>query len=245
MSRKTSAEVAKIHQETQDLIIQLWHDHEFGWPREIARLARLQGMKCSSYTALKLYPFERPIGLIRQDQAVRALHMYPGLNNRALERRICISDNTIGKARRFLHAALAGDIRRAVPPSASTVMAKEMDAYLRQAPVIISNKAAKSAPSRVAEHVAEPPPLKDTNIGDMLRQRGAVYGHPLDNFHDIAGGSEIISQCADPEVRVALNLIWVKVCRLIKSPDHLDSIRDIAGYAGTIEMLHTERKRRE
>ena len=213
--------------EKQDLITRLWHDHAFEWPKEIARLARLQGMKCSSYTALKLYPFERPTGRIRRDQAIRALTIYPGLNNKTLERRISISDNTIGKARRFLAARGLAETWRNSHNDWN------------------EDKAAESAPSYVTEHVAESPPLEDAYIGDVIQQRGTVYGHPLDNFRNIAGGSEIISQCADPEVRVALNLIWVKVCRLIKSPDHFDSIHDIAGYAGTIEMLHTERKRRE
>ena len=233
--------------EEQDLITRLWHDHAFEWPKEIARLARRQGIKCSSYIALKLYPFERPIGLIRQDQAVRALTMYPGLTNKALERRICISDNTIGKAKQFLakqlldadyYSSIKEAKDRLLPRFASPMVMPVTNP--EPAPSHVTEHAAEHA----AEHVAELPPTEDTYIGDVLQQRGAIYGHPLDNFRNIAEGSKIIAQCPDQEVRVALNLVWVKVCRLIKSPDHLDSIRDIAGYAGTIEMLHMERKRR-
>jgi len=45
--------------------------------------------------------------------------------------------------------------------------------------------------------------------------------------------------------RVALGLIWLKMCRLIETPDHKDTIDDIAGYAETIHMIHAERKRKK
>jgi len=41
-----------------------------------------------------------------------------------------------------------------------------------------------------------------------------------------------------------LGLIWLKMCRLIETPDHKDTIDDIAGYAETIHMIHAERKKR-
>ena len=43
---------------------------------------------------------------------------------------------------------------------------------------------------------------------------------------------------------VALCMIAVKMSRLVKSPDHRDSVVDIAGYAATYEMVRNERKKR-
>ena len=42
----------------------------------------------------------------------------------------------------------------------------------------------------------------------------------------------------DPLVRNALRMIGVKMARLVQSPDHLDSVIDIAGYARTIAMIN-------
>jgi len=82
------------------------------------------------------------------------------------------------------------------------------------------------------------------SIQKLVAERGKVYGHPLDNFRNIAVGCEVIDKCTDREVRVALNMIWIKVCRLVETPNHQDTINDIAGYAETIRMIHAERKRR-
>tara|TARA_R110000803_G_scaffold201894_1_gene266817 strand:- start:1277 stop:1582 length:306 start_codon:yes stop_codon:yes gene_type:complete len=79
----------------------------------------------------------------------------------------------------------------------------------------------------------------------LVLERGKHYGHPLDNFSDIIVVDEVLSKCADTAVRHALKMIWLKVTRLIETPDHQDSVDDIKGYAETINMIHAERKRRE
>jgi len=84
-----------------------------------------------------------------------------------------------------------------------------------------------------------------TNTQELVAEKGKVYGHPLDNFRDAQWGSAVIDKCNDDEVRFALNMIWLKVCRLVHTPDHKDTIDDIAGYAETIHMIHAERKRRK
>jgi len=76
----------------------------------------------------------------------------------------------------------------------------------------------------------------DKAIKTVTQERGEVYGSALHHFERCAKGGEMISACEDPAVRHALYQIWVKVCRLIESPDHLDSAIDIAGYARTICM---------
>lgn len=77
--------------------------------------------------------------------------------------------------------------------------------------------------------------------------RQTDYGDKLPNFtqigmlwqgtiaHKLAPGVAIT-----PE-DVALMMIQVKIARLAKSPDHQDSIKDVAGYAGCYDALQTER----
>ena len=84
-----------------------------------------------------------------------------------------------------------------------------------------------------------------TDAQELVAEKGKVYGHPLDNFRDAQWGSAVIDKCKDDEVRFALGMIWLKICRLVETPDHKDTIDDIAGYAQTIHMIHAERKRRE
>lgn len=81
----------------------------------------------------------------------------------------------------------------------------------------------------------------DAAIKTVTKERGKVYGSPLHHFERCAKGAEMISACPDPVVRHALSMMWVKMCRLIESPDHLDSVIDIAGYARTICMAQDER----
>lgn len=87
-------------------------------------------------------------------------------------------------------------------------------------------------------------PTTDTRVQELVAEKGKVYGHPLENFNNIAWGWNALEKCKDDEVRVALGLIWLKMCRLIETPDHKDTIDDIAGYAETIHMIHAERKKR-
>jgi len=84
----------------------------------------------------------------------------------------------------------------------------------------------------------------DDTIETLTDERGAHYGHPLDDFARNTVVDDALAQCKDPQVRHALRMVWVKVCRLIETPDHADSVADIAGYARTIAMIHDERKRR-
>ncbi|PJF23507.1 MAG: hypothetical protein CUN56_00475 [Phototrophicales bacterium] len=75
----------------------------------------------------------------------------------------------------------------------------------------------------------------------VVKERGKLYGHPKDSFGRCSAAWHVISECRDAEVRHALYMIWVKICRLVETPDHIDSIIDIAGYAETIKMIHSSR----
>lgn len=74
------------------------------------------------------------------------------------------------------------------------------------------------------------------------------YGDKLQNFSQIAMlWQGTLAPLLAPDARitpelVALCMIQVKVARLSKSPDHEDSILDVAGYAGCYDMLQDERK---
>lgn len=83
-----------------------------------------------------------------------------------------------------------------------------------------------------------PSPLEAFDKASTITiERGAIYGHPADDFRNVAMGANVILKCKDPLLRHALYMIWVKICRLVESPDHLDSWIDIAGYARTGVMV--------
>lgn len=68
--------------------------------------------------------------------------------------------------------------------------------------------------------------------------RQAVYGHPIEDFSKVAALVEpIIKSDIDPRLKHALYMIQVKIARLLKTPHHIDSVVDIAGYANTYGMI--------
>ena len=67
--------------------------------------------------------------------------------------------------------------------------------------------------------------------------RGERYGHPAENFARIASLWEPILGVEVSPQQVGLAMIAVKLARLIETPDDEDSIRDLAGYAATLDML--------
>ncbi len=81
--------------------------------------------------------------------------------------------------------------------------------------------------------------------------RNRDYGHPLDN-HECTGGmmSWYLKRkypggkwTLDAEDVCVFNILQ-KVSRLANTPGHRDSLMDIAGYAGNVEMVIDERERR-
>lgn len=77
--------------------------------------------------------------------------------------------------------------------------------------------------------------------------REAEYGNKLQNFTQIAMLFQgTLATKLAPGMRitpedVALLMMQVKIARLAKSPDHKDSILDIAGYAGCMDELQLQR----
>lgn len=77
----------------------------------------------------------------------------------------------------------------------------------------------------------------DKQIATINQIRGEVYGHPTHNFETIQALKVVVAKCEHPAAREALEAICVKMARLIRTPDHLDSWIDIAGYARTGVMV--------
>lgn len=74
--------------------------------------------------------------------------------------------------------------------------------------------------------------------------REATYGHPADDFSRVSRASDALGLGIFPDdtdethaLRHALYMILVKIQRLVQTPDHYDSIVDIAGYARTYEKV--------
>ena len=59
--------------------------------------------------------------------------------------------------------------------------------------------------------------------------RDKEYGSAFDNFNDIARGWSIRQA---HNTRMSYCMSWVKIARLVKTPSHIDSWTDLAGYAG-------------
>ena len=82
----------------------------------------------------------------------------------------------------------------------------------------------------------------DQTITDIVNERGADYGHPLDDFKRAAALKAVLAECSDPVLRHAMEMICVKLARLIHNPTHLDSINDIGGDARTMLMVIEKRQ---
>jgi len=78
-------------------------------------------------------------------------------------------------------------------------------------------------------------------------ERGAAYGHPLEDFGRTCGmlNALLKNKLKEPLVEedVASMMVCVKLSRDMNKPNR-DNLRDIAGYAETKQMVRDERQRR-
>jgi hypothetical protein len=72
------------------------------------------------------------------------------------------------------------------------------------------------------------------HAGDLVNRRRAEYGEPVDFFERVAvRWSQVLGTRVTP-AQVIVCLVDLKVARLAHDPRHLDSIVDVAGYAGCL-----------
>lgn len=74
--------------------------------------------------------------------------------------------------------------------------------------------------------------------------RGADYGHPLDDFSRTAAMWSAILGFPVTAEQVGLCMIAVKISRQCNASKR-DNLVDISGYAETVQMVIDERKRRD
>ena len=69
---------------------------------------------------------------------------------------------------------------------------------------------------------------------NLVNRRRREYGEPVDLFERVAvRWSQVLGTKVTP-AQVIVCLVDLKVARLSNDPRHLDSITDIAGYAGCL-----------
>ena len=74
------------------------------------------------------------------------------------------------------------------------------------------------------------------NASELIADRGESYGNAIDNHKDICDLENVLLRdklhTNLTETDVILKIIAIKMARLMKSPDHIDSWQDIICYAG-------------
>lgn len=80
-----------------------------------------------------------------------------------------------------------------------------------------------------------PPEFDETDA--IIMDRAQHYGPPEENFERIAAGWAQIFGVEVTLVQVALAQDWVKTCRLLHDPSHVDSWKDKLGYTKIGERL--------
>jgi hypothetical protein len=69
---------------------------------------------------------------------------------------------------------------------------------------------------------------------DTVVERGKVYGNAKENMERTATMWGEVLKTKVTGAEVALCMIQAKIARLIETPNHIDSIVDIAGYAAVL-----------
>jgi hypothetical protein len=84
--------------------------------------------------------------------------------------------------------------------------------------------------------------VPEADIAGLLAVRGSAYGSPLINHERISDlWSAYLRITITPE-QAAMCMALVKVARLVQSPDHADSIHDLAGYVEVYRQIINEKQ---
>jgi hypothetical protein len=73
-----------------------------------------------------------------------------------------------------------------------------------------------------------------------VRDRRHTYGQPCELFECVAARWSQVLKITVTPAQVVLCLLDLKVARLAHDPRHLDSITDVAGYAGILAELPSD-----
>ena len=79
--------------------------------------------------------------------------------------------------------------------------------------------------------------LFDAQVDSITKTRGKTYGHPGDDFARVTKMASALPAFSDPRFAHIAYMLCVKLARLSQTPDHVDSLIDIAGYARTWAMI--------
>lgn len=72
-------------------------------------------------------------------------------------------------------------------------------------------------------------------IKEVLKARGETYGSFRDNSRRVEAGLEIFDiKTDDPVKKQAVQMILLKLSRIVESPDYEDNWVDIGGYANLV-----------
>ena len=71
----------------------------------------------------------------------------------------------------------------------------------------------------------------------IVHERRCTYGQPRELFEQVARRWSLALGCEVTTAQAVLCMLEVKAARLSRDPRHLDSITDIAGYAGILAEL--------
>lgn len=86
-------------------------------------------------------------------------------------------------------------------------------------------------------------------VDELVAERGGIYGHPYDNFNNIATlWTDYIVMSHGSEIRltredVAKMMILLKIARSVNQTQDADTIDDIGGYAKCIHMIREMQNR--
>lgn len=74
----------------------------------------------------------------------------------------------------------------------------------------------------------------------VIAERGRVYGDAASNMETTASLWSLVLGVDVTPSQVALCMIQTKIARLLQTPDHADSVVDIAGYAAVLRETQAD-----
>ena len=78
------------------------------------------------------------------------------------------------------------------------------------------------------------------HAADLVNRRRSEYGEPAALFERVATRWSQVLRIEITPAQVIVCLVDLKVARLTHDPRHLDSITDIAGYAGCLAEVFSD-----